>query len=345
MLASLLAATLLAAPAPAVPAPDSTFRFVVLGHIRGGVEGDLSPRLAELLERVRELKPQAVVLPGDIIWGEVQTVPVDSARIEAQWNAVDSALATLGVPVIRAPGNHDINDPVTRDAWFRRYGPLPLVTRVGPVRFISVSSAWIPKAGDSVSARRAFIRGVALTPDQVAFLRDSLPAAGGARQTFLVMHHLLWWEADTTAFWREVHPLLRDAHVSGVFSGDYGPLKFSWLQRDGVHYYQNSIELPVKLPLLQNNLGSRLLSSQFDNYLEVRVTGDSVRYLVHTVAEESSGEFTPSRWRDINQPARPAPTLLDRVLEKTGGKRRLAYALALAGAAFFVGVVLGRRRR
>jgi 3',5'-cyclic AMP phosphodiesterase CpdA len=342
MLGALMLAATLAAPVPAVsPPPDSTFRFVVLGHIRGGSDGTLSPKLAELLDEVRALKPRLVVLPGDIIWGEVQSAVVDPARVDAQWQAVDSALATLGVPVLRAPGNHDIAEHVTRDVWFRRYGTLPRSERVGNNRFIALSSAWIPAPGDTV--RRRHIRGVDIDSAQVEWLRQELATDGGARHTFVVMHHLLWWAPDSAPWWREVHPLLARAGVRAVFSGDYGPMKFSHLTRDGVHYYQNSIETPVLLPLLQNNIRSRLLSSQFDNYLEVNVRGGDVRYTVHTIAEESSGEFTPARWRDVNEPPQPPPTLWSTIVDKAGGRRRLAIALAGMAVAFGAGWWWGRR--
>lgn len=341
---ALLLLALLLLPAPAAAAPDSSYRFVVLGHIRG--KGDaLSPRLAELLADVRALKPDLVVLPGDIIWGDVQRYPADSAGIEAEWDAVDSAFATLGVPVIRAPGNHDINDRVTREIWYRRYGPLPTVVPFRDSRFLVLSSAWIPRDTDSVGVKRQYIRGVDLDSAQVAFLRRELASDGGARHTFVVMHHLLWWGPPSSPWWREVHPLLAQGRARALFSGDYGPMKFSHLERDGVNYYQVSIELPVALPLLQNNLRSRLLSSQFDNYLEVNVRGDSVAYTVHTLAEESSGEFTPERWREINEPPQPAPTLWTKLVERAGGRRRLAMAGLLAGLAFGVGLLLGRRRK
>lgn len=340
----LLPVLLITTPAPAAQAaPDSSYRFVVLGHIRGK-DGALSPRLAELLAEVRALKPDLVVLPGDIIWGDVQRYPVDSAGIEAEWDAVDSVFATVGVPMIRAPGNHDINDRVTRDIWRRRYGPLPTVTRFRNSRFVVLSSAYIPGDGDSVGPKRRYLRGVDLDSAQVGLLRHELASDGGARHTFVVMHHLLWWNPPSSPWWREVHPLLAAARTRAVFSGDYGPMKFSHLERDGVHYYQNSIELPVAVTMLQNNPRSRLLSSQFDNYLEVSVRGDSVAYTIHTLAEESSGEFTPERWREINEPAAPEPTLWAKVVERAGGRKRLAIALLAAGVAFVAGFGLGRRR-
>ena len=124
-------------------------RFVVLGHIRGGELGGLNPRLHELLEEVRALGPAFVVLTGDIIWGDLNNTPRDP---ENGWSASGTRLMmlfdTLGVPVYRVPGNHDISDVGTRDIWFRRYGTLPRVVSESGARVLLLSSAWIPEDSD-----------------------------------------------------------------------------------------------------------------------------------------------------------------------------------------------------
>jgi hypothetical protein len=143
-------------------------------------------------------------------------------------------------------------------------------------------------------------------------------------------------------WWREIHPLLAAAGVRAVFSGDYGPLKFSTAERDGVRYYQSSIETPVGLAILQNRVASRVLSSQFDNFLEVAVAGPSVDVRVHPVAEVSSGEFTPDRYRAINDrvPA-PPPSLLQRL---TASPKRLGLLVIGTLGLFAAGYLVGNRR-
>ena len=90
-----------AAQAPAA-APASAFSFAVLGHVRGGRDGP-NPKLAELLDNVRRLKPAFVVLTGDMIWGDIEHNPADTAWLVREWTYLDSALATLGVPAYRVP--------------------------------------------------------------------------------------------------------------------------------------------------------------------------------------------------------------------------------------------------
>ena len=157
------------------------------------------------------------------------------------------------------------------------------------------------------------------------------------------MHHLLWWEPDDGRWWTEVHPLLARAGVKVVFTGDYGPLKFSTTERDEVPYFQSSIEHPVRLGMLQMNEPSRLLSAQFDNFLEVMVSAEDVDVRVHTIGEVSSGEFTPSRHRAIVQgsPQTSWVCLKDFV----GTPKRISALLAGFGFAFVTGWWLGARRR
>lgn len=340
MMLLLLALAALPGVPTAQPVPTAQ-RFVVLGHIRGDASRGLSPRLTELLDRVRRIRPEFVLLTGDIIWGDVQDEVTDPTSLERQWNEVDSALATLGVPVFRVPGNHDISDGVSRDLYARRYGLPPQTVRIGPSRILLLSSTWIPPVGDT--GKRRYIRGHPLDPEQIEFLRRELASPpGAARHTFVAMHHLLWWDPDDGPWWREVHPLLAQAGVRAVFTGDYGPLKFSTVERDGVRYYQTSIETPVSLQILRNRLSSRLLSAQFDNFLEVQVEGPGVDVMVHPVAEVSSGEFTPARYRAVNEVQELPEPLARRIWNRIGTPKRLGALVGGLAIVFLSGWLLGR---
>ena len=114
------------------------------------------------------------------------------------------------------------------------------------------------------------------------------------------MHHILWWHRQQAAWWRDVHPLLVGRNVRAVFGGDFGPMKFSHMQRDGIDYLQCSIEGIPDLKFLRNILYSRLLSQQFDNYLHVTVNGPQVTVAVKTVGEISLGKFTPQQWDAVD---------------------------------------------
>lgn len=327
-----------AAPPAQTATDDPSFSFVVLGHIRGDARADLNYLLGELLDEVRALEPDLVVLTGDMIWGDVRNNPADSAAVVSEWERLDSALTTLDAPVYRVPGNHDINDLVTRDIYFERYGPLPRAFSYGGYRFILLSSAWIPEDGDRGKGR--FVRGAPLDSAQKAFLAEELSRSGDYRGAFVFTHHLLWWE-DDAPWWTEVHPLLAGGEVRAVFSGEYGPMKFSHLERDGIEYFQSGIEPDVRVGMLRAREASRLLSQQFDNYLYVTVTGDSLDIEVRTVGETSSGHYTPQRWRSVHK-YEQEESLFARAWAAVGTPRRLT-GLALLTVLGWVGGLITAR--
>ena len=320
-------------------AATEPLEFAVLGHIRGNAEGP-HYLLEELFSEVRALGPDLVFLTGDMIWGDVRRDPVDPALVTAEWNRLDSALATLGVPAYRVPGNHEISDVVARDVYVERYGLPPERFDLGAVRFILLTSAWIPEDDDP--GKNRFIRGVQLDSAQVAFLRDALDPSDPYEHAFVFMHHLLWWE-EGAAWWRDVHPLLADGRVRAVFSGEYGPMKFSHMERDGIQYLQSAIEGVVGLPMLRAREESRLLSQQFDNFLFVTVDGPRVDISVETLGE-TSGHFAPRRWRAIHEYEEGGGALaaLGRFWDDVKSPRRLSLIGVALLAALALGVLLGR---
>ena len=280
---------------------ERKLRFVVLGHVRGDKNGELLSYLPEVVASVRHEDPDLVFLCGDLIWGDVDREgPADRAQISADWERLDAALSGLGAPISRVPGNHDSCDLVTRDGWRERYGVLPRAITLGNSRFLLLNSAWSPQDGDTRKHPQESIRGVPLDAAQIAFVHGELERASEVEHVFVVMHHLLWWE-DDAAWWKKVAPEFKAHPVRAVFSGDYGPMKFSHLERDGVHYLQTSIENQVSTEMLRGREASRLLSAQLDNYLVVDVDGENVRYSVRAVAALSTGKFSPQHYREINE--------------------------------------------
>ena len=317
-------------------AAGSSYSFVVLGHVRGSKDGP-NPKLPELLDKVRALKPAFAVLTGDMVEGDVEHHPSVAATVIREWTYLDSALATLGIPIYRVPGNHDIQDVSTRNIYWQRYGKLPQLKTFGRTRLLLLSGAWTPADGDTSKMR--FERGVDLDTAQVGWIRSEL-AKPGYDHTFAFMHQLLWWEPDSGAFWRDVHPLFVKGKVDAMFTGDYGPLKFSTMTKDSVRYFQTSIEGSPSISMLQHRLKSRLLSAQFDNFLEVKVAGPKVDVLVHTVAEVSSGFFTPQHYEAVDVAVRPKElTQREKIWAVIGSTKRLVLlvlvVLGLIGLGWF----------
>jgi hypothetical protein len=332
--------------------PDSAvkrpFSFAVLGHVRGERDHTLNPKLGELLDHVRALRPDFVVLTGDIIWGdlfggragEATAALPDTAVVRREWERLDSALATLHVPVYRVPGNHDISDLGTKQVWWRRYGPLPRAVERYGSRLLLVSSAWIPADNDTV--RRIVTRPPALDSAETAWLQAQLGRSQWAH-TFVFMHHLIWWDS-TASWWKDIHPLLRPAGVRAVFSGDYGPLKFSHLTRDSVLYVQGSMEGIMKLNTLRAIPTSRILSAQFDNFLFVRVNGPAVDVQVKTLGEWSSPQYQPAFFQGTMEPPPPPVTGWQKWTRYLVTPRKLAALGGFALVAFLAGWMVGKRK-
>ena len=315
---------------------DSTLRFVVLGHLRGDKNGELLVNLAEVVESVRRENADLVFLCGDLIWGDVDRAgPADATVTRTDWERLDSALAGMGAPVYRVPGNHDVCDVVTRDVWRERYGVLPRAFSRGNARFLLLNSAWWPEDGDERKHPQDSIRGVQLDAGQEGFVGAELARLDGTEHVFVFMHHLLWWE-DSARWWRTVAPQFEGRPVRAVFGGDYGPLKFSHLERGGVHYLQTSIENRVSTEMLRGRESSRVLSAQLDNYLVVDIDGANVRYDVRTVGALSTGKFSPEHHRDVYEYDKDSYGR--KLLRRFGTPRRLIVGLAQAsGVAFLCG--------
>ena len=312
------------------------FSFVVLGHVRGEKNGDMSPLLDELLVKVRKHSPDLIFLTGDMIWGDLRAVAANANVVKQDWDRLDAAVDRLRVPVYRVPGNHDIHDFVTRDVYFSRYGKLPNAFTHRGSRFILLNSAWVPEGNDPPPPDRPFGRGKQLGPEQIEFIRKELSTSDRYDHVFLFMHHLLWWHKEEAAWWRDVHPLLVGRNVRAVFGGDYGPMKFSHMRRDGIDYIQSSIEDMPSLGILREWRSSWLLAQQFDNYLHVTVDGLQVAVEVETIGAISSGKFTPERWLAVED-YEPPP--MKRIWNAIGTPPRLIALTSLVLVCFIGGFV------
>jgi 3',5'-cyclic AMP phosphodiesterase CpdA len=341
----------------AAQATAAPYSFVVIGHLRGGSDTTLYSRLDELLTEVKALKPDLVFLTGDLIWGSVEDSLADPAVIEAQWDRLDQKLATLGVPIYRVPGNHDIHDPVTRDIYYRRYGQLPRVERFRGSRFFLLNTTFTPTDDRPVPVK--LTKTVRLDSAQVAFVREEL-AREPAAHDFLFMHHVLWFY-DQDPWWQEVHPLLRERGVNAVFTGDLGPAMYTHLVRDSIEYFRNTLNAIVDRPVSADAPQGLVRTLQFENFLHVRVDGPTVRYAVKTVGATTSQAFAPSRWHDVfgatpdpgryydpasyatTRKAGPEPGLWTRI-RRAATPKRLVLGGGALGAGFLLGLMVGSRR-
>jgi 3',5'-cyclic AMP phosphodiesterase CpdA len=279
------------------------FSFVVIGHTRGGPGNGKQPtaRYEEMVSEIRRLAPDFVVLTGDLVYGDFEAKVVDGNAVTRDWEAVDAVFAQLGCPVHRAPGNHDVWEPTTRDIWIQRYGALEKSFEHSGSRFLLLNSCWTPAPGENAQVPPKYIRGVQLDAERVAFVRGEVERAKDAQHVFVFLGHVLWWD-DSAPWWSDVHPLLTQVNTRAVFSGDLGPWKFSHLRRDGIDYVQSAVEFANPPVVMQRNREAvRMLSEQLDNFAFVTVDGDGVRIEIKTLGALSTGLFTPAMYRDVHE--------------------------------------------
>ena len=93
------------------------FQFAILGDRGGGANPKGTYQRA--IEQLNWLQPEFVMSVGDYVEGYTSKPEV----MKAEWDEVDSIVAKLQMPFFFVRGNHDINTPVTRQAWTERRGP------------------------------------------------------------------------------------------------------------------------------------------------------------------------------------------------------------------------------
>jgi serine/threonine-protein phosphatase CPPED1 len=192
--------------------PAASFTFVQMADPQlgfGGYNEDVA-RFRQAVKQINELKPDFVVICGDLVNGAGQ-------KSYADFNAIK---ATFAVPCYCAPGNHDVSNkptPKTLERYRQWVGKdYYSFTHEGCVFVIVNSELWqVPVAGESEK--------------QDAWLKQTLEAsAKGRHRIFIIDHHPLFKkqpdEADEyfnlpKAKRQELLALFRRCGVVAVLSG------------------------------------------------------------------------------------------------------------------------------
>ena len=99
-------------PPPSGPSP---LRFAVIGDNTGVAKPGV---FDQALRQISWLQPDFILSVGDLIEGYTD----DRAEIARQWSAVEASIAKAGCPFVFTPGNHDVDNAETLDAWRERRG-------------------------------------------------------------------------------------------------------------------------------------------------------------------------------------------------------------------------------
>jgi len=153
-----------------LPNEAGSFRFLVGGHLYGAFrEG--APRPASTfvssLPRLRKLGADFMVSLGDCFYDV----------LGAEVNETVAVLDRIGIPVINAPGNHDLRD---RAMYRARFGPTWFAFSRGGCRFLVLDTELEPWV---------------IGGQQLEFLKRELQAAGaspGVRAVFVFGHRVIF---------------------------------------------------------------------------------------------------------------------------------------------------------
>jgi hypothetical protein len=149
----------------AIPQPSDSFRFTWIadgGYFNGTAQTSSTAILGEHLAREKAGPPSLLVFGGDIVENDQQI----------NYDRASAALAGVGVPALVAAGNHEISGSLSRDRFWRTFGPTIAAVDYGVVDFLIV---------DVASSSFAF------DTSQYSWIQSEL-ARSDARTVFLVLH-------------------------------------------------------------------------------------------------------------------------------------------------------------
>jgi protein-tyrosine phosphatase len=194
------------------------FQFAVIGD-RGGGASPLGT-YERAIDQLNWMQPEFVMSVGDFVEGYT----ADQAEMDEQWEEFEAIVAKLQMPFFYVRGNHDINMPLTREAWRERRGPKYYHFRYKDVLFIALDSedaerpmppnmeedintynrlkkedpkkamAFIVEWMKTPEAQEAFGHAakVEFPEEQRAWLEKVLAENTDVRWTFLFLHEPVW---------------------------------------------------------------------------------------------------------------------------------------------------------
>jgi hypothetical protein len=220
-----------------LPNEEDAFFFVVFGDRTGG-PADGVKVLADAVEDVNLLEPDLVMTVGDLVQGYNDTPEwLDQMR---EFKGIMNRLHSPWFPVV---GNHDLywrgkGTPPAKEHeadYEEHFGPLWYAFRHKNSWFLALHSdetnpATGKKSFDDPEAQR-------MSPEQFAWLQETLTKTRGAEHVFVFLHHPRWLRGGYGDDWDRVHQLLAQAgNVHAVFAGHIHRMRYDGL-RDGIEYF------------------------------------------------------------------------------------------------------------
>jgi hypothetical protein len=278
---------------PDVPRTDAHFRddptdfqFAIVADRTGGPREGVFP---QALKQINMLQPAFVMSVGDLIEGYIY----DHARLNAQWDEIDSMVKGLDMPFFYVAGNHDMGNEALLEVWRARHGReyyhfvykdvlfLALSTEDPPVIVTKETEADIMKLGELMKSDRESDREKAsqmvrasealqkailypkISDLQVDYFRQVLADHPDVRWTFVLMHKPAW-EYGSEDF-REIESMLQGRDYT-VFAGHHHSYKY--LEVNGRDY--------IRLGTTGGGMDQEVPGS-FDHFVVVTMTKEGPR--------------------------------------------------------------------
>ncbi|NQY11010.1 MAG: metallophosphoesterase [Flavobacteriales bacterium] len=221
--------------------------FVVIGHCYPLLTEGNPDQVKRFIEKIEELKPQAIIFTGDAIMGLYgDKVPTDSVSsvLQSQFSKLILQFSKLNVPIWMAPGNHELVSPqrgyeVIEKEYLNRFESLYHTKTLNGNSFIMLNT---------INVRADYKKyKYTIDEEQADWLEKELSDIA-TENNFIFLHHPLWYSGGSVnpsngkmpeyPWFNKIHPLLK-GKVNYVFAGDggfYGNLLF-YEKVDNVHYY------------------------------------------------------------------------------------------------------------
>ena len=234
--------------------PDK-FHFAILGDRRGGADSEW-PVFDRAVDEINVLRPDFVIMVGDMIEGNTQS----AAEVAAEWDDFWRHAGRLEVPLLLLPGNHDISNPDMLRWWQEHIGLTHYSFLYKGCYFLTISCYDLWAEG-----------GSSIGDEQVRFALDALEEHKAARHTFVFVHPPLWQE--NVHHWQQIEAALGDRPYT-VFAGHTHRLAYE--ERNGARYV-----------VLGTTKGERVREENrfpelggFPHFTQVVVDGDSVHVAI-----------------------------------------------------------------
>ena len=217
-----------------LPTEDDAFFFVVYGDRTGG-PADGVKILDQAVSDTNLLEPDLVMTVGDLVEGYNTT-----EAWMAQMREFKGIMDKLYCPWFPVAGNHDIYwrgnntpDGEHEQHFETHFGPLWYAFEHKDCYFIVLySDEGNPDTGEKSISKPETQK---MSPEQFAWLAETLDKAKDAKHVFLFLHHPRWTGGNYGNDWDRVHNLLVQAgNVSAVFAGHIHRARFD--PRDGIEY-------------------------------------------------------------------------------------------------------------